>query len=120
MKGGNVMDKSLFKEYEEWCVKDNKDPLKEETVREFKLFKEKEEQEKVARSKVEKKAELVEKQKEIFKLMTEYVGVKVKYDDNEDRDFFEAFDALIKAAVGAVALTHKHDELDKVMDTILG
>lgn len=114
------MDKTLFKEYEEWCVKNDKDPLNEETVREFKLFKEKEEQEKVAHSKVEKKAELVEKQKEIFKLMTEYVGVKVKYDDDEDRDFFEVFDALMKAVVGSVAIAHKNDELDKVMDTILG
>ena len=114
------MDKSLFKEYEEWCVKNNKDPLKEETVREFKLFKEQEEKEKLANSKVEKKAELVEKQKEIFKLMTEYVGVKVKYDDDEDRDFYETFDALIKSIVGAVALAHKGDELDKLFDTILG
>ena len=114
------MDKTLFKEYEEWCVKNNKDPLKEETVREFKLFKEKEEQEKVANSKVEKKAELVEKQKEIFKLMTEYVGVKVKYDDDEDRDFYKAFDALIKSILGAVAFAHKGDELDKLIDTILG
>lgn len=114
------MDKTLFKEYEEWCVKENKDPLKEETIREFKLYKEELEKEKLDDSKAKKKAELVEKQKEIFRLMTEYVGVKVEYDEDEKRDLFRALDDFIKAIVSAVAITCGSDEINKTLNEILG
>ena len=89
------MDKSLFKEYEEWCVKNNKDPLKEETIGEFKLYKMEEEAKKVANSKDEKKQELVNKQKEIFKTFCDYTGVKAKYEDY----MFEGLDTIIIAII---------------------
>ena len=111
------MDKSLFKEYEEWCVKNNKDPLKEETVREFKLLKEKEEQEKLANSEEENRKELVAKQEEIFAKFCEYCGVKTKY--NADY-MFKGIDALIKSVVmESVKCNHDYDTY-KVLKKLLG
>lgn len=110
------MDKSLFKEYEEWCVKNNKDPLKEETIGEFKLYKMEEEAKKVANSKEEKKQELVNKQKEIFKAFCDYTGVKAKYEDY----MFEDLDAIIRAIIGASVLAEKKENCSKVLEKLLG
>ena len=117
MEGGKVMDKTLFKEYEEWCVKNNKDPLNEETIGEFKLYKIEEEAKKVANSKDEKKQELVNKQKEIFKAFCDYTGVKAKYDEDY---MFEGLDSMIRAIIGASVLCEKKADCSKVLEKLLG
>lgn len=111
------MDKTLFKEYEEWCVKNNKDPLNEETIGEFKTFKEKEEEEKLANSEEENRKELVAKQEEIFAKFCEYCGVKTKY--NADY-MFEGIDTLIKGVVIASVKCNHNADVAKVLEKLLG
>lgn len=111
-------NKTLFKEYEKWCVENNKDPLKEETVSEFKLIKAKMEAEERKNSKeAVKREELVAKQKEIFKLMCGYVGMKPPYNEEE---MFEGFDSAIKSIVGAAALVDCKSDVEKILDKVLG
>ena len=113
------MDITLFKEYEEWCQKENKDPLKEETVGEFKLYeqKQREKAERLAISENEKKAKLVEKQKEIFKLFCEYTGVKAKYDESY---MFVGLDDIIKSCVAATVVCENGDKCVDALKKLLG
>lgn len=107
----------LFKDYEEWCSKENKDPLKEDTFREFKLFKEKEKAEKESSLKTEEKKELVQKQKDLFKLMCDYVGVKANYDE---KVMFETIDAICKALVMATVLCDEQNKVEEIAKKVLG
>ena len=111
------MEKTLFKEYEEWCVKENKDPLNEGTLREFQQFKAKEERAKIANSKAEKKEELVKKQEEIFKSICEYVGVKTTY---KNEWMFDVLDNLFKSVVLASVTCNNEFKTNEIIDRVLG
>ena len=117
MKGEGFMENTLFKEYEKWCVDNKKDPLKEESVAEFKEYKQQQELKKVADTENEKKAELIAKQEAIFKMICEYVGVKAKYDEEF---MFEALDDLFRALTLATVVCNKEKEVSKVVDKVLG
>lgn len=95
------MDKTLFKRYEEWCVKENKDPLDGGSVEEFKLLKAKEEEAEKEASESKSKADKVEKQKALFKSMCDYCGVEAEYDEEYA---YEGLDDIIKACVSAMAI----------------
>jgi len=109
----------LFKDYEEWCLKENKDPLKEETFKEFKSLKqkEKEQAEKEASLKSKEKKELIQKQKDLFKMMCDYVGVKSSYDESL---MFETLDAICKAVVMATVVCNEQSKLEKIANKVLG
>lgn len=92
------MDKQLFKQYEKWCVENNKDPLTEESLAEFKNFRCEESQKRLNEVLSNIKADKMKKQKAIFQLMCDYVHSKVDYDEN----MFDGFDDLIASVVGAV------------------
>ena len=112
------MEKSLVKEYESWCKKHKKDPQSLASLGEFNLYKkeqlEKKENAKNEQSERKEKADLVAKQKEIFKAICDYVGVDVEYDEDPDRDFFSAFDDMCRELVKAVAKAHLLDEMRKI------
>ena len=107
--------KSLIKEYENWCLKHKKDPQSLDSLDEFKQFKKEQEEKKVAQSKADKKKALVEKQKEIFKAMCEYVGVNVEYDEDEERDLFGCMDDVINSLVKAVAVAQIKKKVAKAL-----
>jgi hypothetical protein len=117
MKGGRIMDKTLFKEYEKWCVKNKKDPLNEETVKEFKLFKEHQKALELANSQDEQRKVREQKQEEIFKMICEYAGVKTKYVPSY---MFEALDRIFKSVSLASVMCKKEEEVSKVLEKVLG
>ena len=108
--------KLLFKDYEEWCVKENKDPLNENSVAEFKKFKEEQEQAEQEKTKDAEKAQNAEKQKEIFKMMCEYVGVKAKY---EQEYMYRELDAMFKSAVLAAVMVQEEQKVTEIIDKVL-
>lgn len=111
------MENTLFKEYEKWCVENKKDPLKEESVAEFKVYKAEEDAKKEMDIATEKKEELATKQEAIFKMMCEYVGVKAKYDAGY---MFDALDGVFRAATLAAVVHDKEEEVSEVVDKVLG
>ena len=115
------MEKSLVKEYESWCKKHKKDPQSLASLGEFNLYKKeqiekKENAKKEQPEEVSEKAILVEKQKAIFKAICDYVGVKVEYDEDPDRDFFSTFDGMCRELVKAVVKVHLLDEMKKIFE----
>ena len=98
--------------------KEKTDPLKEETVREFKKLKDKEEQAKIADSKKQRREDLVEKQKKIFAEICDYCGIQLDYDDNPDRDLFETLDGIFKSICAAVAIAHMNDKLEDTFKSL--
>lgn len=111
------MDAKKLEKYLKWCKDNELDPMEEKNLKEFTIKEsvDAEEKKKIEESKSELKAEKMKKQKEIFDLMVKYTGIDTEYDDNEERDFFSAFDSLIKAVVTA---TYMAKTIEKVGNTI--
>lgn len=110
------MEKDLFKEYEEWCKKESKTLLSEESVKEFKDLKAKEEANKILASKNELRQVLVEKQKEILKLFEDYTGVNVQYNEKK---IFDDFDFMIRWLIGLLVLNKLNNDCSRVFDKLL-
>lgn len=103
---------SFVKKYTEFCKKEGLDPCDIKTMETFKRESEKQESQE-SKDKVEKKPELIEKQKEIFKKMCEYCGVNnLEYDDSPKRNLFDVLDSLIRTVVAKVGQV-------KIIDDIL-
>lgn len=110
------MDKKLFNEYEKWCVENNKDPFEEGSVSGFKSFMDETKRKEREESMNEKRNELVSKQKEIFGLLQDYVGVKVEY-----RDYmFEPLDSVIRAVMCATVEINHNGDADSMIGKIIG
>lgn len=92
------MDKNALKRYEKWCVENNKDPLTEESITEYKDFLCEESQKRLNEVLSNIKADKMKKQKAIFQLMCDYVNTQVDYDEN----MFDDFNDFIASVVGAV------------------
>lgn len=110
------MDKNALKQYEKWCVENNKDPLTEESIKEYKDFLCEESQKRLDEVLSNIRADKMKKQKAIFKLMCDYVHSQVDYDEN----MFDGFEDLIASVVGAaitVASARKlSDELKPIFE----
>ena len=108
------MDKQLFKKYEKWCVENNKDPLTEESIAEFRNFRCEESKKRLDEVLANIRADKMKKQKEIFSLITAYVGSSVEYDE----DIFDAFENLMKGIVSAVIIKASNEKLDEKLELI--
>lgn len=107
---------SFVKKYTKFCEKEDLDPCDIKTMEIFKRESEKQELNKKLKDEEEKKPELIEKQKEIFKKMCEYCGVyDLEYDENPERNLFDALDGLIKMVVAKVGMAQVKDDILNLM-----
>ena len=118
MKGEGSMDNNaLFKAYTQWCKKNDKDPLSEASMIEFKDELEAERAKKIVESRTEEREEKVAKQQEIFKMICEYVGIKAKYDEEI---MFDGLDSMFRAVTLATVICNRDKEVSEIADKILG
>lgn len=113
------MEKSLFKEYEDWCKKNNKEPLKTETLAEFTAIKDEEQTKEFLEKQEQKKEEMLEKQKEIWKALCEYCGVDVKDVPYEEDYMSEILDTRFKSFILAAISIKRISEMNEVARKIM-
>ena len=96
----------LLKEYEEWCVKNKKDPLSTDSVTEFKKLKDKK-----AKAEEDDKAK---RRKEIFMSICDYAGVKCEWNEN----YSMAVDAVLTAFALAYVESFQEDQREEIISKL--
>lgn len=109
-----------LRKYEEWCVKENKDPLNKDTLELYQKTLEKAKLDALNKAKAAdeeaKRKEYEQKAKELFDQMCAYVGVKVKFVP----EVFPTFHAYILSIVGAMAATRAEKDVNELIEKVLG